>query len=61
MGPPEVSVGCQHACTRGPPGLGELAVCWPQPRTMSASSVVAARPHVEDLAHAGGELTWKHE
>ncbi len=53
MGRPEASVGRQHACTRGSPGLSEPAVCWPLLRTMLVAWVVAARPHVEDLACAG--------
>ncbi len=56
MGPPKASVGRQHTCTRGPSGLGETAACWLSLRTMSASWVAAARPHMEDLANAGVDL-----
>jgi hypothetical protein len=51
MGPPEASVGYQHAHKLIPPGLGEPAVCWRLRHKKMASWVVAAHRHVEDPSH----------
>ena len=48
MGPPEASVGRQHARTRDPPGLGEVACC-------VGGSVLAAEAY--DVGLMGGGAT----